>query len=158
MCYPREGEERKKENLKQAEFLSGFTKEDKLKPCITFVLYYGDDWDGSVDLHGLLDFTGIPPEIKELVGNYKINLMNVKKLESVDAFRTDLKQILNFIKYSKDVTIQTTLIRIHKTCQQAVSRCFATYCFIHVDGVVLIVLFCYVSSFASKLATCTHSK
>jgi len=69
-----------------AEFLSEFPKEGKLHPCITIVLYYGDDWDGSTDLHGLLDFTGIPEELKSMVSNYKINLLDIKKLENTEAF------------------------------------------------------------------------
>jgi len=55
--------------LTAAEYLSGFTKEEKLHPCVTFVLYYGDEWDGGRELHELLDFTGIPEQMKALVEN-----------------------------------------------------------------------------------------
>ena len=89
-------------NKTGAEFLSGFPKDGKLHPCITIVLYYGDDWDGSTDLHGLLDFTNIPQELLSMVGNYKINLLNIKKLKQTDMFCTDLKQVFDFIRYEKD--------------------------------------------------------
>ena len=35
-----------KKNLNPAEFLSGFRKTDRLHPCITLVLFWGDNWDG----------------------------------------------------------------------------------------------------------------
>jgi len=85
-----------------AEFLSDFPKDGKLQPCITIVLFYGDDWDGSTDLNGLLDFTNIPEELKAMVGNYKINLLNIKKLERTDMFHTDIKQVFDFIRQEKD--------------------------------------------------------
>lgn len=88
--------------ISEAEFLSGFCKEEKLNPCITFVLFYGDNWDGSADVHGLLDFTNIPEELKSMVGNYKINLVDIKKLERTDMFHTDIKQVFDFIRYEKN--------------------------------------------------------
>ncbi len=93
---------RKKEKLTPAEFLSGFTKENRLHPCVTFVLYYGDNWDGGCELHDLLDFTNIPKQLKDLVNNYKIHLIEIKKIQDTGVFRTDLKQVFDFIRYSKD--------------------------------------------------------
>ena len=88
--------------ITSAEFLSGFSKEGKLHPCITIVLYYGNDWDGSTDLHGLLDFTNIPEELRGMVNNYKLNLIDIKKLEQTDMFHTDLKQVLDVIRCADD--------------------------------------------------------
>ncbi len=103
--YQRQEVEKKKELEKarnDAEFLSGFPKDGKLNPCITIVLYYGEDWDGSTDLHGLLDFTNIPEELQAMVNNYKINLLNIKQLEQTNVFHTDLKQVFDIIRYAKD--------------------------------------------------------
>ena len=105
--YQRQEVEQKKtlERLQKqtkAEFLSDFPKEGKLNPCITIVLYYGDDWDGSTDLHGLLDFTNIPEELRGMVNNYKLNLVDIKKLEQTDMFHTDLKQVLDVIRCAED--------------------------------------------------------
>lgn len=85
-----------------AEFLSGFTREDRLKPCITLVLYYGEDWNGSRDLHGILDFSNIPEELQPYINNYYIHVFEVAKLEDTRVFQTDLRQIFEFIKYAKD--------------------------------------------------------
>ena len=93
---------RQEKNISKAEFLSGFKKEDKLHPCITLVLYYGEEWDGGTDLHSLLDLSELPPELRKLVNNYQVHILDVKKLENTEVFRTDLKQVFDFIKYSKD--------------------------------------------------------
>ena len=82
---------RKEKGLSRAEWLSGFKKESRIYPCITLVLFFGDTWDGSRDLHGILDFTDIPLELKEFINNYPIHLLEVRKLENTDVFKTDLK-------------------------------------------------------------------
>ncbi len=95
-------EVRKEKGLSASEYLSGFKKDSKLLPCITFVLYYGKEWDGSRDLHGLLDFSDMPSELVEYVANYSIHLIEVRKFEDTDVFKTDLKLVFDFIKYSED--------------------------------------------------------
>ncbi len=47
-------------------------------------------------------FIWIPPEFRSLVNNYRMNLLEVRKLSNTDMFHTDLKQVLDFIRYSKD--------------------------------------------------------
>lgn len=81
----------------------GFRKDSTLHPVITFALYYGkESWDGAKDLHHLLDFQDIPEELKRLVSNYKINLVEVRKLEDTSVFKTDVKQVFDFIRCSED--------------------------------------------------------
>ena len=88
--------------ISKPEFMSGLKKEDKLHPCITFVLYYGENWDGSKELKDMLDTSGIPEELCRYINNYPVHIFGVKKLENTEVFRTDLKQVFEFIKYSKD--------------------------------------------------------
>ena len=62
------------------EFLSGFQKNDKLHPVITLCVYYGKAlWDGPLCLTDMMD---IPEDLKELVSDYKINLMQVVQTEN----------------------------------------------------------------------------
>ena len=84
------------------EFLSGFLKDSRLWPCVTFVLYFGEHWDGSRDLHGILAMRDIPEELRAYVNNYPIHVIEVRKLENTDVFKTDLKQIFDFIRFSTD--------------------------------------------------------
>lgn len=93
---------RRLKGLSQAEYLSGFHKSDKLQPCITLVLYYGEHWDGARSLYELLDFEDISPALREYINDYPIHVFEIRKLENTEVFRTDLKQIFEFIKYSSD--------------------------------------------------------
>lgn len=40
--------------------------------------------------------------MKGMVSNYKINLIEIRKWEDTSAFQTDLRQVFDFIRYSKD--------------------------------------------------------
>lgn len=53
-------------------------------------------------MHELIDFTDIPEELRKYVNDYPLHIFNMTKLENIDIFRTDLKQIFNFLKYAKD--------------------------------------------------------
>ena len=84
------------------EYLYGFGKESRLSPTVTFVLYSGDEWDGPKELTDIIDFRNVPESIKGLVQNYKINLIEIRKWEDTSVFKTDLRQVFDFIRYSKD--------------------------------------------------------
>ena len=91
------------EGLKNGEYLYGFKRDSRLFPSIILVLYYGkEEWDGPVDLHGLLNFTDIPEEFRKLVQNYSIHLVEVRKLENTDVFKTDVKLVFDLIRYSEN--------------------------------------------------------
>ena len=66
------------------------------------MLYYGKEWDGATDLHGILDLTGIPVELKDKVNNYRICLCEVRRFEHTEVFRTDLRQLFDCVRYSKE--------------------------------------------------------
>lgn len=59
---------KKRHSLSPGEYLYGFAKDSRLHPTITLVLYYGTkEWDASRDLHGMMDFSDIPPAFQKLV-------------------------------------------------------------------------------------------
>jgi len=89
-------------NLTRQELLSGFLKESKLHPCVTIVLYFGDSWDGATTLHGLLDFTSIPENVRRYVNDYNVHLVNVKMLRHTERFQTDLRQVFDCIRLSEE--------------------------------------------------------
>lgn len=90
-------------NLSAGEYLYGFKKDSHLKPVITFILYSGTkEWDGSLSLHGMLDFTNIPEYLKEMTPDYKINLIEIRKLMDTKCFQTDVRQVFDFIRCSED--------------------------------------------------------
>lgn len=93
---------KQRKNISSAEFLSGFAKDSRLSPCLTLVIYYGNDWDGATELYDILDFTDIPQELKDKVNNYKVHICEVRNFNDTDVFRTDLKQVFDCIRYSED--------------------------------------------------------
>lgn len=94
------------DHLKGDEFLSGITKNDKLCPVITVILYYGkEEWDGSQTLYDMLDIDTESEEfhaLSDYLPNYKINLVSVRNIEHLEYFRTSLQYVFGMIKYSTD--------------------------------------------------------
>ena len=89
--------------LSTGEYLYGFWRNDRLFPAVTFILYAGSKpWEGPKSLHEMLDFTDIPEELKEMVADYKINLVEIRKLEDTSVFKTDVRQVFDFIRCSND--------------------------------------------------------
>lgn len=61
-----------------AEYLSGFSKTDRLTPVSTIFVYWGDKpWDGPRCLKDILDLEGIPSDFQKLIADYPLNLIKV---------------------------------------------------------------------------------
>ena len=106
--YRRQADRRREEEIQvpgitSAEFLSGFRKESRLKPCVTLVLFFGEEWDGSHSLHELLDLEGIPESLRSYINDYEVHVIEVRKLPDLSVFQTDLRQIFGFIRCSEDI-------------------------------------------------------
>ena len=70
---------------------------------MTFVLYGGKDpWDGPKSLHEMLDMEGLPVELQKMVEDYRLHLVDIRRLENTDVFKTDVKQVFDFIRCSGD--------------------------------------------------------
>lgn len=93
---------RKKKDLDAgAEYLSGFTKKDKLKPIITLVIYWGaDEWDAPRSLHEMMDTTD--KEILKYVGDYSLNLIAPGEITDFNKFHSNLRYALEFISVSEE--------------------------------------------------------
>ena len=103
-------EHRVGKNLKnRGEFLSGFSKDDKLTPIVTLTLYWGaDEWDAPRSIHDML--STVEPEVLKFVPNYSLNLIVPGEITDFEKFRTSLGAVLEMIKYSKDEEAMNTLI------------------------------------------------
>lgn len=87
----------------KGEFLSGFYKEDRLIPVITLVILFSPDkWDGPTSLHEMLSVRD--EHILSLVPDYQIHLITPYRLskDELKKFHSSLREVLTFIKYSKD--------------------------------------------------------
>lgn len=96
---------RKEHNNKPTadEFLSGWYKEDRLLPIITLVIYFGaNKWDAPTSIHEMMSVQD--DAILKFIPDYKINLIAPEALsdDEFDKFHTGLREVLKYIKYSKD--------------------------------------------------------
>ncbi len=91
-------------DLSAGERMYRFTKEDSIIPVITIVLKYGGEWTGPENLTEMMDIDQIPAELLPFISDYRINVIELSKLENKDTevFRTDLKQVFNVIRCSND--------------------------------------------------------
>ena len=79
-----------------SEFLSGISKEERLHPIISLCVYYGDEeWDGPLCLTDMLD---IPEDWKELVSDYKMNLVQVRKSGLLKFQNEDVDTVFKMIR------------------------------------------------------------
>lgn len=79
------------------EFLSKFLKTDRLHPVVTICIYYGEDeWDGP---HSLVDMLEVPKELKSLVSDYKFNLIELRKSESLKFQNEDVRIIFDISRF-----------------------------------------------------------
>ena len=87
----------------KGEFLSGFYKEDRLIPVITLVILFSPDkWDGPTSLREMMNMED--EHILSLVPDYQIHLITPYRLskDELKKFHSSLREVLTFIKYSKD--------------------------------------------------------
>ena len=95
------------------EFLSGFSKTDKIKPVITLVIYFGtDEWDAPRSLKDM--FEEVSEEILQYVSDYKVNLLIPKEIKDFSKFTTEFGKAMKYIsvaddkeKYNKVATEET---------------------------------------------------
>ena len=95
-------EKEEKQKMTTSEYLSKWKKDDRLVPVITLVFYYDtEQWDGSTDLHGMLQWGEGEADqelLREYVPNYRINLLDAGNLEHLERFQSDLQEILGMLK------------------------------------------------------------
>lgn len=89
--------------VSKGEYLSGFYKEDVLRPVITLVIHFGaETWDAPLSLHEMM---GTKDEkLLRFVQDYQIHLIDPSRLteEELKKFRSSLREVIEYIKYSKD--------------------------------------------------------
>ena len=91
------------EGLTAGEYMYGFKSDSRLLPVVTFVLYSGEkEWTGPRCLHDMLEFTDIPDNLRELIPNYKINVISIRDIKDTSVFKTDLRHVLDFLRYARD--------------------------------------------------------
>lgn len=116
-------EHHRSKDLKGAERLSGFSREDKLVPVVTLVVYYGTEaWDGPRSMHDMLKLPKAFAEFPHLVGNYPMHLLEVRKIADVEVFDKDLMALFGFIKYQQNSQELENFIQRHADYFNSMAR------------------------------------
>ena len=110
------------------EYLSGFLKEDHIKPVITLVIHFGaEEWDGPLSLHEMMPIRDM--EILSYV-NYRIHLIDPAKLteEELNKFSTSMREVMGYIKYSNNKEKLLDFLRTdtHKSIEMNAARVIKT--------------------------------
>lgn len=95
-------EHREKKDLQDSgEFLSGFSRDDKLKPLITLTVYFGPKaWNAPRSLKEMFETTD--ETILQFVEDYRVHLIVPKEIKDFNKFATDFGKAMRFIAASQD--------------------------------------------------------
>lgn len=106
------------DRLKGADFLSHFTKEDRIIPVVTLTLYYGNEaWDGPTSLYEMMGIDEGWEEIdvvKKCLPDYKINLIDIREEDEHEKYRTSLQHVFGLVKYNKNKQKLYEYTRVHR--------------------------------------------
>lgn len=82
------------------EVLGALSKEDRLKPIINLVMYYGKEpWNGTMSLKEM--FPNVPEAIRAVLPDYRINLIQVK--EAAGCYHFDNKDLQDVFQMAEFV-------------------------------------------------------
>jgi len=85
------------------EFLSGFWVEDRLIPSITVTVFFSsEEWDGPLSLFEMMDVSDA--DVLACMDNYHVRLIAPAQMtdKEIMKFQSSLREVMLFIKYSKD--------------------------------------------------------
>ena len=89
------------DKMSGSEFLSGFTKSDKLIPVITIVVYFGcEKWNGPTSLHEMLATKD--KQLTRFIPDYKIALVDPHDVTDFEKFRSDIQWIMRLGNANED--------------------------------------------------------
>ena len=104
-----------KKSLTSDEFLSGFWEDDRLIPSVTVTIYFGpDEWTGPMSLFDMIEVKD--PRILACMDNYHLRLIAPAQMpdEELMKFQSSLREVLLFIKYSKNPENLNRVLKDHE--------------------------------------------
>lgn len=116
-----EGAEQQKPS--SGEFLSGFWKTDRLIPSVTLMIHFSpENWDGPMSLFDMMEIRD--KRILPFLNNYRINLISPAQMndEEIMKFQSSLREVLLFIKYSKDKESLNRIVKANENRFREVER------------------------------------
>lgn len=112
---------REKKDLRGAEYIAGFSPDDRIIPVITVCIYYGEEpWNAPKSLHELIDFEHFPEQEREfmkvLVNDYNLIVLDIRHMEvaAIEGMETDLRYLFGMIRNSHDKRAMEGYIKSHQ--------------------------------------------
>lgn len=105
------------------EFLSGFWKEDRLIPSVTVTIFFGpEEWDGPLSLFDMMDISD--PALLACMDNYHVRLIAPAQMadDEIMKFQSSLREVMLFIKYSKDRENLSRILQVNEKRFREVER------------------------------------
>ena len=105
------------------EFLSGFWREDRLIPSITVTIFFGSEkWDGPLSLFDMMDISD--QDVLACMDNYHVRLIAPAQMtdEEIMKFQSSLREVMLFIKYSKDSENLSRILKVNEKRFREVER------------------------------------
>lgn len=104
------------------EYLYRVRKEDRLRPVVTLVIYWGNGpWDGPRSLHELLDFGGADPdialELKRLVPECPLRILDLNGTNDYSGFCTSLRTVFELYARRTDKGQFMEYVESHEECR-----------------------------------------
>lgn len=92
-------EHRRQKDLRGDEFVSGCSADDRLRPVVSIVLYYGiKPWEASEDLYELLEQERLPEPLRALINHYRIHVLDIGRYADLGHFCSDLHEVFGFLQ------------------------------------------------------------
>lgn len=97
-----EQEHRRKKDVSGREFLSMFTKDDRLIPTITILFYTGKEkWDGALELNGLFEDTDYMDIFAPYMVKAPLNLLSIYDVKNTEKYRSSLRKIFEILPFTE---------------------------------------------------------
>lgn len=94
---------RKDKDLRGSEYVSGFGKNDQLNPAFTLVVYYGEEpWNGPESLLEMMDLRELPEEVKEVIADYPLRVLDVGRFTESENMKTDARIVFGFLQRQRN--------------------------------------------------------
>lgn len=116
-----EREHRRKKDLSEEDYIAGFSREDRLNPVCTLVIYYGKEpWTGPTKLSDILNFENLPEEVQELVADYPIHVIDARRFKDSEKLETDARLLFGILQREDDAEAVETYARENEEAFQNV--------------------------------------
>ena len=115
------------DKLEGADFLSHFTKEDRIIPVLTLTLYHGSEsWDGPKSLYEMMGFDDTwegADFLKRILPNYRVNLIDIREETALEKYETSLQFVFGMVRYNKNKQLLYEYAQKHRDAINRMDRC-----------------------------------